>query len=243
MGSEPDLALSTRAAVRLLAAVALLVTGLAAADWLLAPERFPVRSVRFEGPFRHVSREELEAAVLDLVRGNFLRVDLAAVQARVEQIPWVHRAEVRRVPPRDIAIRFTEQTPVARWGEAAYLNEEGEVVHLRGADLPAGPRLAGPSGSAPAVLAQYRRFARLLAPAGLEIAALEMTARRSWRVELVQGFTLVLGRGDAERALARFARVYPSALAAEAGRIQRVDLRYTNGFAVAWRQDARTRGE
>ncbi len=243
MSRPLDFSLSTRAAVRLLAGLALLVAGFAAVDWLLSPERFPVRAVRFEGPFRHVGREELEAAVLDLVRGNFLRVDLAAVQARVEQLPWVYRASVRRVPPRDIAIRFTEQQPVARWGEEAYLNEQGEVVRLSGAGLPTSPRLAGPAGSAPTVLAHYRRFQRLLAPAGLEIAALEMSARRSWRVTLTEGFTLVLGRNGGERALERFARVYPAVLAAEAGRLRQVDLRYTNGFAVAWKQDVRTRGE
>ena len=34
--------------------------------------------------------------------------------------------------------------------------------------------------------------------------------------------------------MARFAHAWPRTLAAEAGRIRLVDLRYTNGFAVDW---------
>lgn len=224
-----------KAGVFLLAVLALLIGGLLGADWLLRAENLPVRAVRFEGPFQQVTRAELEAAVLEVVRGNFLRLDLAAVQARVEQLPWVHSASVRRVLPRDVVIRFTEQQPVARWGETAYVNAEGEVIHLQGEGLPAGPRLDGPPGSAPVVLERLRRFQRVLAPAGLTIEGLVLTARRSWQIALEQGFTLVLDRDEPERKLERFARVYPAALAPKAPRIRQVDLRYTNGFAVAWK--------
>lgn len=47
------------------------------------------------------------------------------------------------------------------------------------------------------------------------------------------GLELILGREQVEARLTRFVRHYP-ALAAEAGRIRQVDLRYTNGFAVQW---------
>ncbi len=235
MERSPADTLSIKAGLRLLAGLAVLVVSLLAVDWLLHEENLPVRAVRFEGPFQHVTRAELETAVMDLVRGNFLRLDLAAVQARVEQLPWVETASVRRVLPRDIAIRFTEERPVARWGETAYVNVNGEVIHLQGEGLPVTPRLDGPPGSARAVLERLQSFERLLAPAGLSVERLVLTARRSWRIVLKQGFALVLDRNEPERKLKRFARVYPAALAHVASRIQQVDLRYTNGFAVAWK--------
>jgi len=54
------------------------------------------------------------------------------------------------------------------------------------------------------------------------------------------GLELVLGRDHVEERLARFVRHYP-ALAADAGRIRQVDLRYTNGFAVEWLPPGQTR--
>ncbi len=163
----------------------MLVLFLFGAEWVLRTENFPVRQVRFEGEFKHVTREQLESAVIEPVRGNFFLMDLDAVKARVESLPWVYRASVRRYWPQDVYIRFTEQKLVARWGESAWLNHTGEVVRVDGDDLPQGlPLLEGPDGTAPQVLAQYRSMNRILASAGLSLKRFALTSWRSWRLEL-----------------------------------------------------------
>lgn len=210
-----------------------------AADWLLRAENFPVRNVRFEGPFQRVTVAELEAVVLDVVRGNFFLVDLDTVRSRVEALPWVRRASVSRRLPQDIAIEFSEQRIVARWGEDAWLNRHGEVVHFPVAPALAGlPRLAGPEGSAPRVRATYDEFRALLAPLGLELAGLVLAPRHSWELEVTAGegarLLLVLDGAQSRARLARFAGAYPRVLAARIASVRRIDLRYTNGFAVEW---------
>ncbi len=225
--------------LRLTVGLGTLVALFYAADWVLRADNFPVQNVRFEGPFERVTQQELEAAVLERVRGNFLLVDLEAVKRRVEALPWVHRATVRRRFPHDIAIRFTEQRLAARWGEDAWVNTSGEVVRVSGAGLPADlPRLDGPEGSAAQVLAAYREFAAALAPLDRRLAAVTLAARRSWRLVLAapdgRRLTLVLDDAPARRRLERFARVYRATLAAQGDAIRQVDLRYTNGFAVEW---------
>ncbi|HEX7044779.1 MAG TPA: FtsQ-type POTRA domain-containing protein [Burkholderiales bacterium] len=230
-----------------LAGALLLVVGLFyAADWALRAENFPVQQVRFEGPFKHVTQQELEAVVLEHVRGNFLLVDLEAIKQRVEALPWVHRASVRRQFPDKITIRFSEQQLVARWGEEAWVNASGEVARVPGAavaeDL---PRLAGPDGSSAKVLAAFRDFRAALAAGGLTLLGLELAPRRSWTLELEADgghrLTLVLDDADPRARLERFARAYRSTLAAQAEAIRRVDLRYTNGFAVEWQRGGNAR--
>jgi cell division protein FtsQ len=257
----PDLSLYRAAAVALATLVALLVL-LLALDWMLRGDTVPVRNMRFEGEFRHVTAEELELAVRDAVRGNFLLLDLESIRRRVETLPWVHRAAVRRSWPRDIAVQFTEQQPVARWSEFAtapslsrglrlgtigesWVNHVGEEIHVDGVDLPSdAPNLAGPAGTSAVVLEHYQGFSALLAPAGLGIKRLTMTARRTWEVELsalrattreADGMLVILDREDAGRKLERFARLYQPVLATQATGIRRVDLRYSNGLAVEWR--------
>jgi len=225
--------------LRLSSALLLAVGLFYAADWALRAENFPVQQVRFEGSFRHVTQQELEAAVLEHVRGNFLLVDLEAVKGRVEAIPWVHRASVRRQFPNEITIRFSEQELVARWGEDAWVNASGEVARIPGAAVAGDlPRLAGPEGSSAEVLAAFRDFRAALAAGGLTLLGLELAPRRSWTLELeAEGghrLTLVLDDADPRARLERFARAYRSTLAAQVEAIRRVDLRYTNGFAVEW---------
>jgi cell division protein FtsQ len=226
-------------ALRLIIALAMLVVLSYAADWVLRTENFPVEQVRFEGPFKHVSQAELEAAMLDLVRGNFFLVDLDAVQQRVEALPWVYRASVRRRFPRDISVAFTEEQLVAHWTDRAWLNTNGDVVRVTGADLPSDmPKLAGPDDTSAHVLAAYQEFGRALAPLNMKLAALTLTPRRSWRLELqapdAKLLTVVLDHEQPLQRLERFARVYSATLGGEAATIRQVDLRYTNGFAVQW---------
>lgn len=225
----------------LLLGLALLVGISHGIDWALRAQNFPVASVRFEGPFRHVTHRELEAAVLPLARGNFFLVDLDAVKRRVEEIPWVHRVSVRRAFPQDLHVQFAEQRVVARWGEDAWLNASGEVVRVRDVDPSALPRLEGPDGTAVQVLAAYGDFRRALDGMGLSVAGASLTARRSWRLDL-EGpgdlhLTLVLDHEQPLKRLARFARFYDTTLAPQADAIRLVDLRYTNGFAVEWRRE------
>lgn len=229
----------------LLLALAVLVGVSHGIDWALRTENFPVASVRFEGPFRHVTHRELETAALPLVRGNFFLLDLDALRRRLEEIPWVHRVSVRRSFPQDLHVQFTEQRLVAHWGEDAWLNEAGEVVRVRGAEAEGLPRLHGPAGTGAQVLAAYAGFLAVLDGSGLRLAGASLTARRSWRLDVDTTdrgrLTLVLDHEQPKQRLARFVRSYQTTLAREPGAVRIVDLRYTNGFAVEWHRREGTR--
>jgi cell division protein FtsQ len=223
------------------------VLALAAVGWAgvyaLDPEQFPVRSVRFEGPFEHVSRQQVAQAAAPLARGNYFLADLAGVKREIQALPWVHRASVRRRWPDTVEVRFSEQRPVAQWHEDVWLNADAELVRLPVADVPSGlPRLTGPDGTHAQVLAQYTRFASLLAPAQQRITELDLSSRRTWRLTLDSGVRVAIGREQPEARLDRFARVYGETLAGQAEGIQQVDLHYTNGFSVEWRSSAARAG-
>lgn len=217
--------------------------GLALAAWagayVLDAEHFPVRSVRFEGPFQYVGRDEVLEAVAPLARGNYFLADLDGIRREMQALPWVLRASVRRRWPDTVEVHFTEQRLVAQWGDGVWLNADAELVRLPGPNLPGSlPRLTGPEGAHAQVLAQYTRFASLLAPARQQIAALGLSSRRTWTLTLDNGLVVVVGREQPEARLARFARVYGETLAGQAGAVKQVDLHYTNGFSVEWRSGA-----
>lgn len=215
----------------------LVLAGVALAlDWLLRPDRFVIEHVYFEGPFEHVQREQLVRSVKEHVHVNFFALDLDVIKARVESLPWVYRASVRRQWPDELYIRFSEQRLAARWGEGDWINEAGELVRNVQADASAlgVPRLVGPEGMHAQVLEAYRRLAQALAPLGRRPAAVTLSPRRTWELRLDDGVVLVLGREHVESRVARFVRAYPRALAAAQHDIRQVDLRHTNGFSVRW---------
>jgi cell division protein FtsQ len=201
----------------------------------------PVRKLVVEGTFQRVTPIQVEAAVAQGMGRGFLSLDLAALRARVRHIDWVDRVNVGRAWPDTLIVRVTEHQAAARWGENGLLNVRGELFadHAQHA-LPELPILDGPDGTEREVARRYLAVRGPLADADLKLESLSMDERGAWRIVLDGGHEIRLGRRDVDDRLQRFFSVVAPALAGEWQRVQYVDLRYTNGFAVGWAEPERT---
>ncbi|MDH3280076.1 MAG: FtsQ-type POTRA domain-containing protein [Gammaproteobacteria bacterium] len=230
----------------MIVAIALTATALlaVAADRLFRPTAFPVDRIALQGEFKRVDPQRLREAIAAHVRGNFFAIDLREIEAAARRVDWVNRATVRRIWPRGVQVSVDEQRPVARWGPGAWLNEAGDVIRFSGVgETEALIALSGPDESGQLVLQRYREWARLLQAINLEVVRVDLSPRFAWTVAVRDGdsqaFELVLGTQNMDLRLARFIRSFPISLTPEVARIQRVDLRYTNGYAVSWRPQMR----
>ena len=206
-------------------------------QWLQDPWRFPLEVVKIQGDFRHLDQARLQAQLEPHLGGGFFGVDVGEVCEVIESMPWVATATVKRVWPDRLSVLVTEQQPVAHWGENGYLNARGEsfVPEPTRVDLEL-PALAGPAGHETAVLEQYRAMSRALAPTGLRLVGVTLDDRRAWRLRTDSGVQLELGRSDTRRRLQRLVQAWPTVFAERSDELQRVDLRYSNGFSVRWQQ-------
>ena len=96
------------------------------------------------------------------------------------------------------------------------------------------PQLDGPDTRVADVVALYNESRAMFAPGGLDVQTLRIDRRGSWSLTLSNGAELLIGRDDARLRLARFARLLPQISTREGQRLDRADLRYTNGFALRW---------
>ncbi len=199
---------------------------------------FPLREVVVAGKLEQVSRIQIEYAARAAVSGNFFTVDLEAVRASFEKLPWVRRADVRRQWPGGLVLTIEEHKAVARWrqsgGEYRLVNSYGEVFSAA-TELKL-PVFSGPEGSAPEVMGRYREFNTTLATIGHSAAEVMLSPREAWQLKLEDGLVLNLGR-DEERHLvaarmSRFVTNYP--LIDERFHLHPtvIDMRYPNGFAL-----------
>jgi len=214
--------------------------------WLWAmltdPQLLPIKRVEVQGPFSHIDAQIIRDAVAPYVNGNFLTVDVHRVQQVAEGLPWVRRAEVLRSWPDAVHISITEQVAVGNWDKDALVNDAGEVFKPPRAGYPTGlPSLRGPEGSGKTVVAAFEDMSAMLAPLSLHIARVNLDERRAWTLELDNGMQLALGRGDGYGRLLKFVRFYHRALRDQTAQAERVDLRYSNGFAVRWKHTEKLR--
>jgi cell division protein FtsQ len=217
---------------------------LAAAGWagqvLLDPARFPVSSVRIENRLQRLDPQAVRQAVLPHVSQGFLRIDVDRIRSELEALPWVAEASVRRSWPDALLVRIREQQAAARWSHGGLLNPQGELFRAA-TEQEQWQQLAllrGPRETEKVLMKEYQAIQGMLTPLGLRISHLTMNERRAWSLNLDNGLQLRLGRHDTHVRLLRFVRVYGNVLQPRLQAIDSIDLRYTNGFAVRWREGA-----
>lgn len=204
-----------------------------------AADRWPVRYLRVDAEFNHVSAEQIRAAAATHLGTGFFALDIDRVRASVAKLPWVERVEVRKRWPDTLELRVAEREPFARWGEHQLIGRDGTLFSAPGAESIQGlPRLAGPDGALDDVIAFYNHSSRLFAGTGLGVSGVTLSERGGWTLAMAGGAEVEIGRERSEERMQRFVDVLPRLMAGHNGGFDRADLRYANGFALRWQSDA-----
>jgi cell division protein FtsQ len=211
----------------------LLVGALGALTWAL--DR-PIRVISMDGAFQRVSPGQIEKAVAPFTKAGFMSADLDRIQRAVESVSWVDHARVSRSFPNSLHVTVFEETAAARWNESGLLNTRGELFVRQATHVPAElPRLSGPEGTESLVAQRYLSTQGRMLEAGMRVAALRLDERGAWEMDLDSGVTVRLGRRDVDERLDRFIRTASQVIAHRLNDITYVDMRYSNGFAIGWR--------
>jgi cell division protein FtsQ len=202
--------------------------------WMMKPATLPIKQVHIEGKFLRLDTDRLQELVTYKVRGGFFNIDVAAIRNALVALPWVNDVSVHRIWPDGLRVIVNEQIAVVRWNETGLLNEQGHNFSPEKESFPQDlPLLEGPEESQKLLL---ERFNLLKQTYGLSVVRLHLNERRAWEFELENGLSVVLGRKDFESRVERFVSVVMNNLGEKSSQAREIDMRYTNGFAVRWKQ-------
>lgn len=195
--------------------------------------------LRISGDLAQVTAARIQKVATPYVRAGFFDVNVDALRDAIETLPWVAQARVSRHWPGTISIRIREHVPVARWGKNGVLTAGGDHFTAPAATLPKDlPVLHGPLGTESDLLTEYDAMRAPLAMDGYRITRLWINRRGSWQVALDSGLVLRLGRDHVNQRVHRFLGTVVDALGQRLKQAKYVDLRYSNGFAVGWKDKA-----
>jgi cell division protein FtsQ len=211
-------------------AAALLLAAYAAVHYVMRLPAFPLREVGIRGELAHVTLDQIEGIVKREVAGNFFTLDLTQTRAAFEKLPWVRKADTRRQWPDRLEVALEEHVALARWGSAALVNLQGEV--FTAAYDGKLPLFVGPQDSVKEIALRYGHFQHSLAAIGQVPVQVQVSPRRAWQIRLDTGLVIELGREHIESRLERFIAVYDRTIHSLQRKLDYVDLRYPNGFAV-----------
>ena len=157
---------------------------------------------------RQVSREEIFAAAGVTDHSSLLFLDVAQARAKLEAIPWIAEATVRKLYPDRLQVTITEREAFALWqrqGKVAVIAADGTVlaasVEPRLATLPfvVGNGAAARARGFLAVLDQYPAIRD-------QVRASILVAERRWNLRLKNGIDVRLPDTNIEQALETLAR-------------------------------------
>ena len=233
---------SRRLVVSLLALLVLGIAGGTLATGLWRPLAdgldYPLSYIRVQGELRNLDRDKLQQALLPAVTSGYFSVDIREIERVLNAFPWVAEVQVARQWPDTLELKIVEQQAVARWGGKALLNDRGEKFASEDLDRFLGlPLIVGPAGMEADLLVRLRSLNQTLENTGLSIASLDLSQRRAWVVKLNSGMEIHFGRRDPDLALAHFLALLPKLGENKLAQMQRVDLRYPNGFSVIWKPE------
>lgn len=205
--------------------------------WLNNPENMRISQIDIQGSLQYVKDTELRKVVEKYTQTNLYLLDDNALEADLELQPWVRSVSLSKIWPSRLIVEVEEQKPIAFWGTNRLMNQYGELFE---ADLPAKrgifPLLYSPDDKGREMGERYLKVRDWLSGLPLEVAELTEDESNAWRLKIKNGPELLVGNDDQERRIQRFKVGYRQELANKFSNIRRIDLRYTNGFAVEWKQ-------
>lgn len=180
----------------------------------------------------------LEKAVEPLGKVQFFGADLSAIHRVVSELSWVGSANVYRDWDKGVMVSVKPRIPVANFGSEQMLDASGVVY------TPADPKavmdkslanLYSRPKEAVNVMRQMRRINTWFAPLNLHAVDMILTPRQTWVIVFDNGLRVVVDHEDTEQKLYSLSVQLSGQLKPEVAKIASVDLRYKNGFAIAYK--------
>lgn len=208
-----------------------------------------IKSIQIIGNLQRVEPSNLQHAVAGISKMGFFSTDVKLLKGIIENIPWVSSVSVRRIWPDKLQLNIKEQIAIARWNEDRLLNSDGHLFFPGIDNIPENiPYLSGPEGKQETLLVQYNELESILADSELKIKKLIINNRRAMQLELENGVRILFGQvndisndiSDAQAALTRFVRAYHGGLSKRINDVDSIDMRYTNGFSVRWKDSVQS---
>lgn len=205
-----------------------------AAASALGSAGYAVRTVDIRG-LQNTPRNDVMRAAIAGADTSAFALDLAAIRARVEALPWVRSATVARRLPDTLVIEVVERTPFALWqrqGRLAVIDASGKVLTNRGLErFSALPMVVGEDAArhAPSVFAMLEQAPVLKA----QLDSVRWVGNRRWDVRFKSGEVLMLPEGERQAASAVRAFAELEAGNGLLGKgFERFDLRLTDRMVV-----------
>lgn len=180
----------------------------------------------------------IEKAIEPIGAVQFFAADLTAIHQAVSKLSWAQSVEVRRDWHRGVTVSATPRIAVANFGSDQLLDADGVVFTPADVRMTNNPKLVylyGHAEESKIIMQQTKRLNTWFAPLKMTVKDVILTPRKTWVVVFHNGMRVIVDHENAEQKLYNLSIHLSTSLKNELNKIQSADLRYKNGFVIAYK--------
>lgn len=172
--------------------------------------------------------------------GSFFTTKLPVLQDTVLQMPWVEDVSIQRDWNRGIVISALPRQPVAKFGSERLIDAHGKTyipAEARSLQRPDFVTLQGDTEQSALIMQMMQQVNSWYAPANIKVQDIFLSPRMTWLFRFDNGMRIIVDNENTYQKLFAVSQILMNQLATKREQIQTLDLRYKNGFAIAWKTD------
>jgi cell division protein FtsQ len=201
---------------------------------LMTSSNFPINEIGIKGEYENVNKSQVDLIKNKYIKKNFFAVNLEKTREAFKKLPWIRDVSIRRDWNKfGLLVEIESHKPIARWSNRGLVNSYGEIFHAAYEDNL--PLFVGPDEFVEEMSVKYYQINKILEKELMQIGTISLSNRLSWEIYTNNNMRFFLGKENGNNIVKKLNVLienYQFILSESKSRIEYVDLRYKDGFAV-----------
>jgi cell division protein FtsQ len=201
---------------------------------LMTSSNFPINEIGIKGEYENVNKSQVDLIKNKYIKKNFFAVNLEETREAFKKLPWIRDVSIRRDWNKfGLLVEIESHKPIARWSNRGLVNSYGEIFHAAYEDNL--PLFVGPDEFVEEMSVKYYQINKILEKELMQIGTISLSNRLSWEIYTNNNMRFFLGKENGNNIVKKLNVLienYQFILSESKSRIEYVDLRYKDGFAV-----------
>ena len=201
---------------------------------LMTSSNFPITEIGIKGEYENINKNQIDLIKNKFIKNNFFTVDLHQTRKGFKKLPWIRDVSIRRDWNKfGLLVEIESHKPIGKWNNGGLINSYGEMFNAAYED--GLPLFIGSDEFVGEMAFKYKQINKILEKELMQIGTISLSKRLSWEIYTNNQMRFFLGKeGDNNiiKKLEVLIENYQFILSESKSRIEYVDLRYKDGFAV-----------
>ena len=223
--------------VKIIFTILLLSGALMAPFYLSESDIMPIEKIRIQGAFKQLDTGRVKARLEKYLGAGFFSLNIQSMQQQINQQPWIKSVSIQRVWPGELNVHIVEKSAFARWDNQHLLSTDADVFAADSQAFSTLPLINGFKGKSAELLQRFQQLQQRFSALGLSLDEMKEDSKGALLLRLNKQLLVKLGSEQTAQKINHLLAVFATVIQPQIDRVEVIDFRYSNGFAIKWKDE------